>query len=162
MELRGCRRANKPQSGLFSRHYYRGPGGKKNNKTVTKRRKLREKSGCKQFVKESGGRLTFPGRSGNMITEARSCFQCNIFPLLSLTHTWKTGGWRQPPVFRYSEEASQSSAAAAADFFALVTKKLHLPRLRQADGPDRTGDFSVVFTVFFGFPRFSPSFPQKR
>ena len=64
--------------------------------------------------------------------------------------------------FSVVRKASQSSAAAAADFFALVTKKLHLPRLRQADGPDRTGDFSVVFTVFFGFPRFSPSFPQKR
>ena len=29
MELRGHRRANKPQSGLFSRHYYTGSGRKK-------------------------------------------------------------------------------------------------------------------------------------
>ena len=52
---------------------------------------IERKSGCKQFVKESGGRLTFSGRSGNMISETRSCFQRKNFPLLSLTIIQQNG-----------------------------------------------------------------------
>ena len=45
---------------------------------------------------------------------------------------------------------------------ATVTEKWQVSGKRQGHGPDGRAEFSVESTVFSVFPRFSPSFPQKR